>query len=109
MTKKQTGEALTELLTLALLILVVSLYLVGNLASNGAMLAAGAVLLLSGVYQTARRWSVSVMTWLLGLALMLAGLGTRLFLVTVTEINFVTIIMILVGIYLLWQIFGRRK
>ena len=109
MKNDETGEAQAEVITAGLLMLVLGGFMLGSLGDQLAMLAGGLVLLGSGVYQTTRGWHVGLPTWILGGVLTLGGLGTRMFLVTYTRINFVAITLILMGIYFMFQVLRPRS
>lgn len=102
-------ETQAELITGALLVVVVALFMFGNLGSGITMLAAGLVLLGSGVYQTQRGWHVSLITWILGIVLTLGGLGLRMYLVTFMPINFVAITLVAIAVYIFYNIFRPRR
>ncbi len=101
-------EAQAELITGALLVVVIALLMLGDVGNGFAMLAAGLVLLGSGVYQTQRGWHVSLITWLLVVTLTLGGLGVRLYLVSYMRINFVAITLIAIGAYMFYSVFRPR-
>ncbi len=101
-------EAQAELLTAALLVLVVGLFLLGNIPESWAVLAAGLILLGSAVYQTLRGWHVSLVTWIAGGLLTLGGLGVRLYLVGVMRISWTAVALIAIGGYLLLRWLARR-
>ena len=63
-------EARAEAITAGLLVIVLAIFLLGNLADSLAMVAAGLILLGSGLYQSSRGWHVAVTTWLLGIVLL---------------------------------------
>lgn len=96
-------EARAEAITAGLLVIILALFLLGNLQEPLAMTIAGVVLLGSGVYQTSRGWHVALTTWILGIILFLGGIGVRVFLVTYLRINWVAISLVAVGAYLVWQ------
>ncbi|MFZ4814478.1 MAG: hypothetical protein ACOYL5_08085 [Phototrophicaceae bacterium] len=93
------AETRVELFTIALLMAVLAVFLFGNIANSLAMLAAGLVLLGSGVYQTTRGWHVSLITWILGIVFSLSGLGLRLYLVGTMNIDFVALTLIGLAVY----------
>lgn len=102
-------ETKAEALTAGALVVILSLFLIGNLQEPLAMTLAGAVLLGSGVYQSQQGWHVALTTWLLGLVLFLGGIGVRLFLVAYLRINWVEIALVAIGGYLIWQNLFRRR
>lgn len=102
-------EARVELMTAALVVLVIGLFLLGALGSGLAMAAGGTVLLGSGIYQTSRGWHVALTTWVVGLLLFFGGIGVRMFIVTWLEVNFVAIGLVLIGLYLLWQAITKQR
>jgi len=102
-------ETTIELITASLLMAIIVLYLLGVVAEGIAMLLGGVTLLGSGAYQTSRGWHVSLITWILGIILTLAGLGLRLFLVGVIRINWVPIALLLVAVYLVWNWWRKRS
>jgi hypothetical protein len=102
-------EAQAEALTAGALVVILSLFLLGNMQEPLAMTLAGAVLLGSGVYQSQQGWHVALTTWLLGLVLFLGGIGVRLFLVAYLRINWVEIALVAIGGYLIWQNLFRRR
>ena len=104
MKNDDVGEAQAEVITAALLMLVLGGFMLGTLRDNWAMLAGGLILLGSGVYQTQRGWHVGLPTWILGVVLTLGGLGTRMFFVTYTRINFVAITLIAMGVYFMFNV-----
>jgi hypothetical protein len=105
---KDSREATVELITAALLVGVFILFAIGNIREPLAMLAGGLILLGSGVYQTTRGWHVSLITWILGVILFLGGIGVRLFLVSILQINWVFIAVGVVALYLIFSFLGRR-
>ena len=105
---KDSQETYIELATAALLVLTFLLFLGRILPEGFAMLIGGVILLGSGIYQTTKGWHVSLVTWILGLILTLAGLGLRLFLVGVIRINWVPIALLLVAVYLVWSWWHKR-
>jgi hypothetical protein len=107
-TSKDSREATVELITAALLVGVFILFAIGNIREPLAMLAGGLILLGSGVYQTTRGWHVSLITWILGVILFLGGIGVRLFLVSILQINWVFIAVGVVALYLIFSFLGRR-
>ena len=102
-------ESTVELATGGLLILVFALFLLGDISSPLMMMVGGIVLLGSGYYQKQRGWHVSWLTWIVGVILLLGGLGMRIFLVSVLQINWVAIALLLVVGYVAWGVFSRRK
>ena len=104
----ENRETYIELATAGLLALTFLLFLAGTFPEGIAMLIGGLILLGSGIYQTSKGWHVSLVTWVLGLILTLAGLGLRLFLVGVIRINWVPIALVLVAIYLVWSWWHKR-
>lgn len=102
-----TDEARVEMYTAVLLIFVAAGFMFGGLNNNWAMLAAGLILLGSGGYQASRGWHVGIPTWILGGVLTLGGMGTRMFLVTYTNINFVALTLIGVAVYLFFNTVRR--
>ncbi|MDQ7028216.1 MAG: hypothetical protein Q9P44_21945 [Anaerolineae bacterium] len=102
-------EARAEAITAGLLVIVIALFLLGGLADSLAMVAAGLVLLGSGLYQSSRGWHVAVTTWLLGIVLLFGGIGVRMFLVAYLQINWVAISLVLIGGVLIWQNIFRRN
>lgn len=103
MSPEEARETKIEAITAGLIVLVLALFLFGNLTDAWAMLAAGVILLGSGVYQSARGWHVSLTTWLLGVVLFLGGLGVQVFLVAVLRINWVAVALVAIGAYIVWQ------
>lgn len=103
------GEAKAETITAAFIVVLLAAFFLTNLSDALIMTLAGLVLLGSGVYQTTRGWHVSLITWLLGIVLTLGGLGVRLFVVAVAQINYVAVVLVLLGVYLAWQIFVRKR
>ena len=101
-------ETKAEALTAGALVVILSLFLLGNIQEPLAMTLAGTVLLGSGVYQSQRGWHVALTTWLLGGVLFLGGIGVRLFLVATLNINWVEIALVAIGAYLIWQNLFRR-
>ena len=102
------AEARAETITAGLLLLVLAAFLLLGIRDSYAMIAAGLVLLGSGLYQTQRGWHVAVTTWLLGLVLFFGGLGVRLFLVAYLQISWVGISLAFIGAYLIWQMLTKR-
>ena len=100
-------ETTIELLTAGLLAVTFLLFLVGILHDSIAMLLGGVILLGSGAYQTSKGWHVSLVTWILGLILLLGGIGLRVYLVGALRINWLPIALLLVAAYLVWN--GWRK
>ncbi len=101
-------ETFVEVLTAALLLIVLALFLFGNVNEPLAMLAGGVILLGSGVYQTSRGWHVSLITWITGIVLTLGGIGVRLFLVSVLQINWVAVALVIIAGWLILTTLGRR-
>jgi hypothetical protein len=101
-------EATVELLTLAGLLVVLGLFLLAGIADSLAMIAAGLVLLGSGLYQSRRGWHVSLTTWLMAVVLLLGGIGVRVFLVSVLRINWVAIVLLLIGGYIIVDWLRKR-
>jgi hypothetical protein len=102
-------EARAEAITAGLLVIVLAIFLLGQLPDSMAMVVGGLVLLGSGLYQSSRGWHVAVTTWLLGLVLLLGGIGVRMFLVAYVQINWVAIALVLIGGYLIFQNLFRRN
>ena len=102
-------ETLVELMTAGLLVVTFFLYLIGVLTQGIAMLAGGLILLGSGAYQTSKGWHVSLLTWILGAILTLAGLGLRLFLVGVMRINWLPVALLLVAVVYVWNWWRKRS
>ncbi|MEL6148629.1 MAG: hypothetical protein AAFV33_04735 [Chloroflexota bacterium] len=102
-------ETKVELITVGIVLIILAFFLFGGLRDSLAMLVAGLVLLGSGVYQTQQGWHVSLVTWLLGIVLTLAGLGLRLYLVGVMRVNFVGITLLALGGYVLYSAFRRQE
>jgi hypothetical protein len=76
--KKTEKEARTERVTWFLMVLVFGiLYIVPvEMVPNWTVPTAGAIILLgSGVYQYARRWHVSPITWIAGTVMLLLGMA----------------------------------
>lgn len=109
MSEKTLQETRTEVIAGLLLILVLALFILGDISSPLALTGAGVVLLGSGYYQTRRGWHVSWQTWALGLLLTLGGLGVRVFLVAVLNVNWIAIGLLLVGGYTLYQFMKRDE
>ncbi|MBN1963027.1 MAG: hypothetical protein JW910_00170 [Anaerolineae bacterium] len=111
MSYKSESEAHAENVTLGLLILVFGVFLLlgGNPFEPLALLLGGLVLLGSAIYQTTHGWHVNLVTWALGLLLTLGGLGMRVFLVAVFQINWLAIGLLLVGGWVLYQAFFARR
>lgn len=105
---KEFAETRVEMMTLGLLVVILAVFLLGNLEEPLAMSLGGLVLLGSGFYQSSRGWHVAVTTWLLGVILLFGGLGVRMFLVAVLPINWVALGLILVGGLIIWQNIFRR-
>ncbi len=102
-------ETVVELITAGLLALIVLFYLIGALNQGVAMLLGGVTLLGSGVYQTRNGWHVSLLTWILGLVLMLGGIGLRVFLVGVIRINWLPLILLLIAVVYAWNWWRKRS
>lgn len=104
------AEAKAEVITAGLLLLIIAAFLLLGIRDSYAMIAAGLVLLGSGLYQSQRGWHVAVTTWLLGLVLLMGGIGVRLFLIARLEISWVGISLLFIGLYLIWQMLtGNRQ
>ena len=104
------AESRIEMLTLGVLVVILSLFLVGKVEEPLAMTLGGIVLLGSGFYQSSKGWHVAVSTWLLGVVLLLAGIGVRLFLVATVNINWVAIALVAIGALIIWEnVFNRRS
>jgi hypothetical protein len=103
------GETRVELITAGLIVIVLAMFVLGQVNNMFAMLLAGGILLGSGVYQTSKGWHVSLVTWLVGLLLFFGGLGVRMFLVALLPINFVGIGLLLIGLYLVWSWFSKGR
>lgn len=101
-------ETFVELITAVLLIAVFLLYLSRGLHQGVAMLFGGLILLGSGIYQTGKGWHVSLVTWILGLILLLGGLGMRVFVGAFFNINWVPLALLLVAAYLIWSWWRKR-
>ncbi|NWF70088.1 MAG: hypothetical protein HXY40_13460 [Chloroflexi bacterium] len=101
-------ETQIEMVTAALLVVLLALFLVGRVEDPLAMLLGGLILLASGVYQSMRGWHVAMTTWALGIILFLGGIGVRLFLVAYVNVNYVALGLALVGGYMLWQLLRRK-
>jgi hypothetical protein len=102
-------ETSIELITAGLLALTFVLFLIGIFHESIAMLLGGLILLGSGVYQTRKGWHVSLVTWILGLILLLGGIGLRVYLVGVLHISWVPIALLLVALYLVWSWWRKRS
>ncbi len=110
MAYKSEAEARAETVTLALFVLVFGLFLLaGSPFDPLALLLGGLVLLGSAVYQSRRGWPVSLLTWALGLLLTLGGLGLKVFLVAVLQINWLAIGLLLVGGWALYRAVLARR
>lgn len=101
------AEARIEVITAGMLMLVMGAFLFGGLSNTLAMLFAGITLLGSGFYQSSKGWHVGIATWILGVVLTLGGLGMRVFLVSVMQLNFVALTLIILGGYFLLR--GLRR
>lgn len=99
-------ESFVESVTAGLIVIVLAIFLFGDLSQPMAMLAAGLILLGSGVYQRSRGWHVSILTWVLGVILALGGLGVQLFLIATMRISWIAVALLIVGGYLL---LSRRR
>ena len=102
-------ETTIELITAGLLALTFVLFLLRILPDSIAMLVGGAILLGSGAYQTSKGWHVSLVTWILGLILLLGGIGLRVYLIAALRINWVPIALLLVALYLVWNWWRKRR
>ena len=102
-------ETTIELITAGLLAVTFVLFLIGIFHDSIAMLVGGAILLGSGVYQTSKGWHVSLVTWILGLILLLGGIGLRVYLVGTLHINWVPIALLVVAAYLVWSWWRKRS
>ncbi len=102
-------ETTIELITAGLLAVTFVLFLIGIFHDSIAMLVGGVILLGSGVYQTSKGWHVSLVTWILGLILLLGGIGLRVYLVGALHINWVPIALLLVAVYLVWSWWRKRS
>jgi len=105
---RDSRETHIELVTAALLALTFLLFLLRIFNDSIAMLIGGLILLGSGGYQTSQGWHVSLVTWILGLILLLGGIGLRVYLVGVLHINWIPIALLLVAIYLVWSWWRKR-
>jgi hypothetical protein len=104
------AETRIEMLTLGVLVVILALFLVGKVEEPLAMTLAGVVLLGSGFYQSSKGWHVAVSSWLLGVVLLLAGIGVRMFLVAYVNINWVAIALVAIGALIIWEnVFNRRS
>jgi len=102
-------ETMIELITAGLLAMVFVLFLFRVFNESIAMLLGGLILLASGGYQTSKGWHVSLVTWILGLILLLGGIGLRVYLVGVLHISWVPIALLLVALYLVWSWWRKRS
>jgi hypothetical protein len=103
------AETRVEMITLGLLVVILAVFLLGNLDEPLAMSLAGIVLLGSGWYQSRRGWHVALTTWLLGVILLFGGMGVRVFLVSILRINWIALGLILVGGLIIWQNLVKRE
>ncbi|MGQ9888925.1 MAG: hypothetical protein ACUVSX_10620, partial [Aggregatilineales bacterium] len=101
-------EARAEFYTALLVIALFVLFLLGRVSDPLAMLAGGAILLGSGVYQTLRGWHVSLLTCIVGGLLVLSGIGMRVFIVAYLPVNVLNIGLGLVVLYFLARLVMRR-
>lgn len=108
MKREEAQETQVELMTAGLVVVIFAIYMLNIMSGTVAMVVSGLVLLGSGLYQSRKGWHVSITTWLLGLILLLGGLGLRVFLVALLEINWVAIGLALVGGYIIWQTLKGR-
>lgn len=102
-------EARIEIMVAGLIMIVLGAFLFGNLSDTLAMLVSGVILLGSAIYQSSRGWHVSIITWSLGVVLTLGGLGLRVFLVGVMNINFVALTLVIIGIYTFFNTFDDGR
>ncbi len=101
-------ETTIELITAGLLALTFVLFLLNILPDGIAMLVGGVILLGSGAYQTRKGWHVSLVTWILGLILLLGGIGLRISLVGRVQIRWIPIALLVVAVYLVWSWWRKR-
>lgn len=109
MDSQDAQETSVEAMTAGLVILIFAAHLFGFMPVHIAMTLGGLVLIGSGLYQSRKGWHVSVTTWLLGIVLLFGGIGVRVFLVAFMEINWVAISLALIGGYMIWRNFMRRR
>ncbi len=102
-------EARVELYTALLVMALFVLFLLGRVSDPLAMLAGGAILLGSGVYQTLRGWHVSLLTWIVGGLMVLGGIGVRMFVVAYLPINILSVGLGLAALYFLARLVMRRR
>ena len=106
---KSDSELKIEAVTLALIVLAAALFLlIGRLFDPLSLLIVGVVLVGSAVYQTQRGWHVSLVTWVLGGLLTLGGLGLKIFLVAVLQVNWLAIGLVAVAGWMLYRVFVKR-
>jgi len=108
--EKNDAEFRVEAATLALVVLAAGLFLLLVwLFDPLSLLVIGLIVLGSAVYQTQHGWHVSLTTWVLGGLLTLGGLGLKVFLVAVLQVNWLAIGLVVIGGWMLYQLFVERS
>ena len=104
-----SAELRVEMITAALLVVAVGVFLLrGDLFDPLGLLVVGAILLGSAIYQTRRGWPVSLITWALGVLLTLGGLGLKLFLVAFMQVNYIALGLLAIGGWWLYRTLFRK-
>jgi hypothetical protein len=108
--EKSNAESQVETITLVLLVLAGGIFLLtGNLFEPLGLFVLGVILLGSAVYQSLRGWPVSLITWILAVLLTLGGLGLKIFVVAVLQVNWLAIGLGLIVAWGLYRTLFRRR
>lgn len=109
-TQTSNAETLVEMLTgVALVAAAAVFFFSGRLFDPLSMLVLGGILLVSGLFQTSRGWHVALSTWLLGIVLTLAGLGLKVFVVSVLRVNWLAIALLLIAAWWVYHTLLKRR
>lgn len=110
MDDKTNAEFQAESVTLAAVVLVAGFFLLtGHFFDPLGLFLVGIVLLGSAVYQSRRGWHVNLATWVLGVLFTLGGLGMKMFVFFVFQVNWLAIALLAIGGYWLYQLLFRRR
>lgn len=102
---KEDQEKQIEAVTMGLVVVVMSLLLLGNIQRPFALTVAGGIILASNVIQAQRGMQVGVITWGVGLLLLMSGIGVRGTVYFNRSIDWAELALLLVGIHFLFKNF----